>query len=183
MLKTILLKDDLERLKMGRFRDSEEHELQRMMHGFSRDEGLVGRLAGMGIDVTRRGYRPTSPRMGRNGSTFSFSMTWGVKSTAPQAAGGRGATLPHGLQEQSAPALAGGSAAAQTKLYYKTGFNSRPLSRESAGWFRRYIGRDGAASYTVGNVADEGAGFWERIYDEERVGGRVMGRIIAQLPH
>lgn len=202
LLEGVLEEEDHYRLKMGRFRDGDEREMKRLIE---RDwsPSLLKRLLGGGVDLGRVGYFSSRPRMPRGGTTFSFNHRWVAKrhevplskdrvhfhlgdAAAARAVGARwDRTVKADGRAGSWWVKSGGQLPSGVRPAYRVEARSTGLVLGAAAAHQSYVERDGAAVLSVGNLGEsleERRAFWGAVEDMERAGGRVQGRIIAELP-
>lgn len=213
ILRGILEDDDITRLRMGRFSDADEREMNRLMRGHGRD--FVMRALGIGMDPRVPAVATSRPPMRGRGQTFVFAHSIvrkeGVYRPPParvlfvapkavayatgarydgRAAGswGRGAWYvpPARIAAGAAPLPSGGKAVyAAPRVVGLTAGTARA--------FQLYMERDGAVEtmpdgtrLSAGRLsidALERSRFWDDVERVEREDGRVQFRIIAEVPY
>lgn len=194
--------DDIWRLKMGRFSDADENMMRRLVEGRGGSK-LWRELFGAGVDVRKVGYVSSRPRMGSRGATFGFSHRWVTKEVRRSAspdrvyfACDRASAKSVGAKWDRKVSWGGGSKGAWSVAKGSSlpkGAVYAVGARVETGWpagtaraFQGYMEREGAAVYCLaanGDTHELRASYWDAVEARERHGGRVQGRIIAELPY
>lgn len=210
-LEGVLDELDWGRLRVGRFSEADERLMRELVQGKSGRDFL--KLMGAGVDVTRHAHhssRPLMPPRGEGpardpaGVTFAFSHRMVTGRYIPDLSRSRmyvegsAAALREAAAryDPSARRADGGRGAWYVKPGSPLGSGmqlsigvvpgAKGLGAGAARRFQAYIERDAAAVYNVGTIAEDRQSrlaFWDHLERIERAGGRIQGRIIAELPH
>jgi hypothetical protein len=207
----LALEDDPLRVRMGRFSEADEQLMKRLLSGRPALAASFGRGPGR-QDMARPAAFSTRPTLPGGGECFTFSHRTVAKRTLRDPAPGREyVEVPRGLGAEALYSAGlrrdpGVRVGGRSGGWYApaggvpTGFAramggvaARPRGQRpgTAAAAQRYVERDGAVEadregpVEAGNLPGDAAArraFWRAVEEEERAGGRVQGRIVAELP-